>query len=205
MRFSEIEASRNGKYDVHGLVHSLAWPPARLAETPYSLQRVVLLGDKTVTVSYELGLRERGIKTDFIDSPAAIAELTYTSPMTFVYVPESALAPEAIPETTETNCKTLLDIVKAVATLSTEAKVFVLTRGALHSDPSNSTLVGLSRIIAAEQPSLWGALIDIESTSFPFQAVKYVSGADVVKVEDSVARVARLRPMPVAKQLTRKS
>jgi 6-methylsalicylic acid synthase len=204
MRFSEIEASRKGKDDVDGLVHTLAWPPARLSETPHALEHVVLLGNKSATAAYGAVLRKKGIKADCIDSPAHIGELTCTSPVTFVYVPETAATPETISETTEANCKTLLDVVKAVTEISTEAKIFVLTNGALHSDLSNSALVGLSRIIAAEQPNIWGALVDIESPNFPFQAVKYVRGADIVKVEDSVARVARLRPMPAAKQVTGK-
>jgi 6-methylsalicylic acid synthase len=205
MRFSEIEASRKGKDDVDGLVHSLAWPPARLSETPYALQHVVFVGEKSATAHYELQVQERCILTERISLPTDVERLQGAAPITFVYVPAIAKTVEAVAETAESNCKMLLDLVKAVVASSREARIFVLTHGALKSDLSNAALVGLSRIIAAEQPNVWGALIDVESSEFPSQAIKYVNGADIVKVEDTVARVARLRPLPSAKQLSGKS
>ncbi|KAF1994202.1 polyketide syntase 2 [Amniculicola lignicola CBS 123094] len=208
MRFSEIEASRKGKDDVDGLVHSLAWPPARLAETPYALGHVALLGEEISALSqYEVELKERGIPTTILESPAELATLELATPATVVYVP--ATSGTSISATAERNCETLLEIVKTVASASLDARVFAFTRGAVSgstaSSLANGPLVGLSRIIAAEQPNLWGGLIDTESSSFPFQAAKYVQGADVIKIEDSVARVARLRPMPAVKQVTGKS
>lgn len=61
---------------------------------------------------------------------------------------------------------------------------------------SQAALVGLSRIIAAERPDIWGALIDCDSPAVPYQVVKYVRNADVVKIEDSVPKVSRLRKLP---------
>ncbi|KAF2749695.1 polyketide syntase 2 [Sporormia fimetaria CBS 119925] len=202
MRFSEIEASRKGKDDVDGLVHNLAWPPATLAEEPYDLKRVVLLGERTTVSHYQRELHARGIPLDILESTTDIDSFDCAKSATFVYVPDSTQSEEGIADQADSNCATLLEIVKKVAALPIESRIFVLTRGALQNDLSNAALVGLSRIIAAEQPGIWGGLIDLESDDFPFQAIKYVEGADVVKIEDSVARVARLRPMPVSKQHT---
>ena len=52
--------------------------------------------------------------------------------------------------------------------------------------------------MASEQPDLWGALTNKNSSEFLLQAIKYFSGADIVKVEDTLARVARLRPTTIS-------
>ncbi|KAF2259426.1 polyketide syntase 2 [Lojkania enalia] len=207
MRFSEIEASRKGKDDVDGLVHSLAWPPARLAETPNALEHVVLLGNDIAALeSYELDLKKRCIATSIVGSPSEITKVASANSI-IVYIPAAAGSIAEVSDTAQYNCETLLETVKTISTSSIEARVFVLTQGALSGSSTaglaNGPLVGLSRIIAAEQPNFWGGLIDCETDEFPFQAVKYVNGADVIKVEDSVARVARLRPMPASKHITK--
>ncbi|KAF2276779.1 6-methylsalicylic acid synthase [Westerdykella ornata] len=201
MRFSEIEASRKGKDDMQGLVFDLAWPPARLCEVPYALEHIVFVGDESRIAGYQSEVNQRGIKATRITSPAEFSNIDADSPIALVYVPETVVddSPGAISETAEKNCEILLDLVKATVARQNQSRIFVLTHGALNTDIANAALVGLSRIIAAEQPSVWGSLIDVEDSHFPFQAVKYVSGADIVKVEDSVARVARLRPLPARK------
>lgn len=206
MRFSEIEAKRKSQDDVDGLVHQLAWPPARLSETPHALDNVVLLGGGSSIVDYELQLKKRQINVNVVGSSDEIANIPTCALLTVVYVPECADSRDTVAETAESTCQTLLGLVKAVITSGKAARIFVITRGAIDgvstSVLAHGPLIGLSRIIAAEQPTIWGGLIDTESPGFPFQAVRYVVGADVVKIDDSVARVARLRPMPAARQVT---
>jgi 6-methylsalicylic acid synthase len=189
MRFSEIEASRKGD-DLEGLVHQLAWPPAKLSETPAELGHLVFFGDKASIKIYQPQLKKHGVATTTVSSPQEMASVESSSSITVVYVPEVAESVAAISQTAESNCATLLEIVKVVAAFgsSKNARLFVLTQDAVDGTTEESLafgpLVGLSRIIAAEQPCIWGGLIDNDSPSFPFQAVKYVSGADVVKVEE---------------------
>jgi 6-methylsalicylic acid synthase len=49
----------------------------------------------------------------------------------------------------------------------------------------------------SEQPEVFGGLIDTEhvTAAFPLEALKYVRGVDVTRIEDGVARCARLRPL----------
>ncbi|KAF2105642.1 KR domain-containing protein [Lophiotrema nucula] len=191
MRFSEFEATRNTKDDVDSLVHSIAWPPARLSETPYTFEHVVLFDHEEAIERYGLELEGRGISTSILTSPSGLAPVQTSTSLA----------------NAEQDCEMLFDIVKAVASQGLDARIFVLTHGALSgssaSGLANGALVGLSRIIAAEQPNIWGALIDNEADAFPFQAVKYVQNADIVKVEDSVARAARLRSMPATRIVSR--
>ena len=60
-------------------------------------------------------------------------------------------------------------------------------------------LHGLARIIQSEQSEVWGGLIDVEDSAFPLQVLKYFHGADVIRVQGSVGRIAHLRLLPSEK------
>ena len=206
MRFSEIEGTSGSKDNADGLVHQLAWPPARLSETPNSLNHVVLVsGESHVLMnSYVKQLAERRIQTSCVGSAEALSSVLCEGShegTIIMYLPGEVNSIEDVPTAANHLCESLLDIVKYVAANGIELRVFAVTIGALSGSATptalaHAPLVGLGRIIAAEQPALWGALIDADSSAFPLQAVKYVSGADVIKVEDTVAKVNRLRAMP---------
>ncbi|KAH8585959.1 polyketide syntase 2 [Bisporella sp. PMI_857] len=203
MRFSEIEGSPGTKKDsTDGLVHQLAWPVARLSEAPSVLKHVVLVGseDHALMKPYLRQLSKRHVETTCISSAQSVSVESSSEGTVILYMPSTVESIDDVPEAANGFCKDLLDIVKYVATNEIKTRIFVVTDEALHGATTTSLaqapLVGLSRIIAAEQPSLWGALIDVDSETFPFHVVKNMSGADVVKVEDSIARVGRLRAMP---------
>ncbi|ERF77015.1 6-methylsalicylic acid synthase [Endocarpon pusillum Z07020] len=206
MRFSEIEGTPGAKDNADGLVHQLAWPPARLSETPSLLKHVVLVSSENNPLmrDYTTQLAQRHVKTSCIGSAEGLSSalLQGGSEGTIImYLPEQVESMDAVSAMANTYCKNLLDVVKYVAASGADLRVFAVTLGALTGSATptalaHSPLVGLGRIIAAEQPALWGALIDVDSTAFPVQAVKYISGADVIKMEDTIAKVNRLRPMP---------
>jgi 6-methylsalicylic acid synthase len=203
MRFSEIEGTPGAKKDsTDGLVHQLAWPIARLSESPSLLKHVVLVGneDHAWMKSYLRQLSKRRVETTCISSAQSLSVKSSSKGTVILYMPSMVESIDDVPETANAFCKDLLDIVKYVAANEIDARVFAVTNEALQgvtpTSLAHAPLVGLSRIIAAEQPSLWGALIDVDSETFPFHVVKNMSGVDIVKVEDSIARVGRLRAMP---------
>jgi 6-methylsalicylic acid synthase len=206
MRFSEIEGTPEAKDGADGLVHQLAWPPARLSEVPSSLSHVVFVSRESNVLmkDYAAQLAVRRVKTSCVGSAEGLSSVLAggSSEGTIVmYLPGEVESFDHISFAADGFCKDLLDIVKYVATSGGNLRVFAVTNGALTGSISSTALahaplVGLARIIAAEQPALWGALIDVDSSTFPTQAVKYVSGADVIKVEDTVAKVNRLRALP---------
>jgi 6-methylsalicylic acid synthase len=203
MRFSEIEGTPGtNKHSADGLVHQLAWPIARLSENPSILNHVVLVGDKdhTLVKSYIRQLFRRHVRTTCISSAQSLSIENDIEGTVILYVPSMVEHIEDVAEAANGFCKDLLDVVKYVATNQVNARVFVVTdealRGATSTSLAHAPLLGLSRIIAAEQPGIWGALVDVDSETFPFQVIRHMSGADVVRVENSIARVSRLRAMP---------
>lgn len=206
MRFSEIEGTPGVKDGADGLVHQLAWPPARLAENPLSLKRVVFVSNDTneLTKNYMTQLDKRHIQNSCVASADALASVLrdYDLESTIVmYLPGKVDSLDDVSDSANSFCQGLLDVVKYIAASETNVRIFAVTDGALSGSATatslaHAPLVGLGRIIAAEQPALWGGLVDVDSPAFPLQAVKYVSGADVIKVEDTVARVNRLRAIP---------
>ncbi|PVH78061.1 KR-domain-containing protein [Cadophora sp. DSE1049] len=203
MRFAEIEGTIGSSGRLDELLHSVAWIPARLAETSTPLDRVVIVGseDQNLVKKYLRQLSKRNIPANCTTVEKLQDHLTNveSNGTIVVYVPPSTDEIKNIQKTVEKSCFELLEIVKYIASKQLPIKIFTITSGALRGETtaaiSQSPLIGLSRIIASEQPDNWGALIDVDSSSFPFQAVRYISGADVIKVEDSVAKVARLRPL----------
>ena len=205
MRFSEIEGTPGAGNNVDGLVHQLAWTPARLSEEALPLTRVVFVSseDNSLLKTYAKQLTRRRIATTTVSSAQALSSVQFDakSEGTIVmYLPGEVDSLEEISAASNSYTEDLLDIVKYVATSGVKARVYAVTDGALAGVTptalAHSPLIGLGRIIAAEQPDLWGAVIDADWSDFPFQVVKYVTKADVVKVEDSIARVSRLRAMP---------
>lgn len=205
MRFSEIEGTPGATNNVDGLVHQLAWTPARLSDTARLLSRVVFVACKgsPFLKSYQQQLSRRRIKNTTVDSAKALSGAqtgSHAEGSIIMYLPGEVNTIEEVAAASNRFSKELLDIVKYVATSGDSARVYAVTddalSGATPTALSHAPLIGLGRIIASEHPDLWGAVIDADWSDFPFQVVKYVSKADVVKVEDCIARVSRLRPMP---------
>ena len=212
MRFAEIEGNPGASGSVEGLVHQLAWVPAQISETPTSLDRVVLVGykDHSLIADYQRQLNKRRISVATVlanDGPLDSALDNCLDGDIIVYIPVAAPDAESIPAAAEESCQGLLEITKYVAAKQLQAKIYVVADDAIaatkFSSLSQAPLVGLSRIIASELPQLWGALIDVDSNAFPYQAIKYIDSTDVIRLEDSVAKVSRLRPMPKAKSSSR--
>lgn len=209
MRFSEIEGTPGESSSVDTLVHQLAWKPVSLpAEPVLRLKDVVVIAaqDHPMLVTYKKQLARRRIHVTCLHSADELPAVSFSERSDnsiILYLPAEVEEEEDISSASYAVTKELLDIVKFTATNLKGIRVFTITDGALVGVTTGSLahapLVGLSRIIASEQPDSWGALIDVDSMEFPFQAIKYVSGADIIKVDDTIAKVSRLRAMPQSK------
>lgn len=203
MRFAEIEGSPGLQQGSHGLIHRIAWIPAPMLEEARPLCRVQLVGEPSTSTmkTYTMQLLHRGILFDqqavreFLDQPndGSGGEAT-----TVLYVPSAAQNLADIAEVSQTSCLQLVEIVKRIVQENLKVRLYTITKGALDAQGagglSQAPLVGLSRIIASEHPDIWGALVDCESDVIPTQALQYAAGSDVIKMEDSIPKTARLRP-----------
>ncbi|KAL8898910.1 MAG: hypothetical protein Q9207_006462 [Kuettlingeria erythrocarpa] len=208
MRFSEIEGTPGESSDVDTLVHQLTWKSVSLPAAPVlPLRHVVLIAppNHSLLPAYKKQLARKRVNLTCLQSSQDLAKTSLsegTDSTVIVYLPAEVEKEGDIPAASNGFTSELLDIVKYTATNLPGIRVFAITDGALTgatvASLAQAPLVGLSRIIASEQPDSWGALIDVDSTEFPFQAVKYVAGADVIKVEDTIAKVSRLGAMPQA-------
>jgi 6-methylsalicylic acid synthase len=209
MRFSEIEGTPGLTISTQGLVHQVAWLPARLLDDALSLKRVIIVSEAEnyrVRVYIEqLSARKIPVQVLSIDDFESFDVANEnTDGQVVIYLPRNESKVGDIITVSATASYQLLRIVQHVASKPNSIRVYVITNGAVEAKKVDSLayapLVGLSRIIASEQPRHWGALIDVESDDLPIQALKYISKADVIKVgEDGVARVPRLRALPKAK------
>lgn len=205
MRFSEIEGTPGVSGSTESLVHQIAWPPATFTEKPLRLAMVVLISSHGPTLEgHVVNLSGRVKSVMKLDNAQELSreELSVdlkSKETVIVYAPGQVESLDDVPKAAEQFISQLLDIVKFVAQSSLPAKVFVLTdrifAGEHPTALAQAPLQGLCRIIASELPDLWGAMIDTEDSSFPFQSIKYVQGQDIIRISDGIPRVARLRPL----------
>ncbi|KAL8663152.1 MAG: hypothetical protein Q9202_004084 [Teloschistes flavicans] len=202
LRFAGIEGNPNSRRSDKGLVHKLAWPPAQLSEEPLNFRQVLLLANtsSSLLTSYRDRLNTLRIPNSIVTGVDAVPDSAHDSIV--IFIPDGAQTAAEIYQVSESSCDSLLLLVRHLIEKGSHCKVFCITqsaiKGASNHSLSQAPLVGLARIIKSEEPELFGGLIDVEDEQFPKQAIKYVQGADVVRIEDGVARNARLRPFPKA-------
>ena len=205
MRFSEIEGTAGASGSTESLVHQVAWPPTAFSEIPLLISNVVLISGHSPTEKYVANLSDKFASIIKLSRAQDLSGADLSMPLKsketiIVYCPGRVESIDDIPKTSELFISELLEIVKFVAQSSLPVKVFVLTDRTFAGEDltalAQAPLHGLCRIIASELPDLWGALIDTEDYSFPFQAIRYVQGQDVIRMSDGVPRTARLRSFP---------
>ncbi|KAL8689084.1 MAG: hypothetical protein Q9218_005164 [Villophora microphyllina] len=201
LKFAGIDGNPDTRRSDKGLVHRLAWPPAQLSEEPLNIRQVVFLADEksSLLASYRDRLDKLGIPNNTV---AEFKALPDGSDSIVIFIPGGARTEAEIYQTSEDSCNRLLLLVKHLIEKASQCKVFCITqtaiRGTTCQSLSQAALVGLARIIKSEEPEVFGGLIDVEDEQFPMQAIKYVQGPDVIRIEDTVARNARLRPFAKA-------
>lgn len=205
MRFSEIEGTAGASGSTESLVHQVAWPPTTFSEEPLPISNVILISGHSPTEEYVAKLSDHFASVIKLSraqdlSGADLCMSLKSKETIIVYCPDQVESIDDILDISELSISELLNIVKFVAQSSLPTKIFVLTDRTFAGEGltalAQAPLHGLCRIIASELPDLWGALIDTEDSSFPFQAVKYVQGQDIIRMSDGVPRTARLRSFP---------
>ncbi|KAF7594848.1 hypothetical protein BBP40_008178 [Aspergillus hancockii] len=205
MRFSEIQGTPGVSGSMESLVHQVAWPPATLAEQPLPLTNIVFLADdKSQDVAEYASTLPTNLPWAQVASAQALVAQASTLPLgkgtAIIYIPGDVQSEHDINACVQMHASTLLQLVKFVVGSALPSKVFVLTRDVAKARTptalAHGALFGLSRIIASEHPDHFGGLFDTESGTLPLTFLKYVQGADVVRIDDGVARTARLRSLP---------
>ncbi|KAF3941781.1 hypothetical protein ABW19_dt0204370 [Dactylella cylindrospora] len=201
MRFSAVEGTPGSSGSVESLVHQIAWPPARLDEEPFQLRNIIFISEDTNRLErYRGELRRRGIMSTVIRKISDVQVDQLVEGSIVVLLPEWVRSEEGVFEVSSRLCLTLLDAAKYLVSSQSVSKLWCVTEGLFEAKEESvlaqGPLIGLSRIIASEHPEIWGGFVDVDDDSFPLQAVKYVKATDIISVRDSVARVARLRPIP---------
>lgn len=217
MRFSEIEGTPGVSGSVESLVHQLAWTPAPMAQKAIRWENAVLVSDDEALLGRYRGQLKSKLKiapeniSVFSSAADAVATIgSEISPNTaFIYCP--GLLPEAdlgqIPLKSESFISELLTLTKHIITTAPSTpnvKAFALTSAVSSATTPTSLahapLHGLARIIASEHPDHWGGLIDSDSDpsdpALPSLALKYIPNQDIIRMDDDLPRIARLRPLP---------
>ncbi|KAM5481210.1 6-methylsalicylic acid synthase [Microsporum canis] len=204
MRFSEIEGTPGASGSMSSLVHRVSWPPAFPAEEPISIEKVILITTSTVTGKLYAKSIPAHIQLAQLTKPGDLSTmlpcLQQNKGNVIVYVPGEVQSMQDVPTSAENFTWQLLEVIKFVVRESLPTKVFVLTTNIMQGETptalAHSTLLGLSRIIASEHPDNFGGLIDGEQQAVPLTAMKYIQGADVIRIADGILRTARLRALP---------
>lgn len=204
MRFSDVEATLDKTAGVDALVHRLAWVPPTFAESPLALDNVLFVCfDEELFRSYTDGmqssvkslLRIRSI--DELDSPK-VSEFISHSGAVIIYVPSRVPSLDEIPEQSQKFTWEATRLLQRASSRELTPKLFIITdsiyKAASPTALAQAPLYGFARIAAQEHPEIWGGLVDNEGSSFPTLAIKYVHEQDVMRMEDGLPRVARMRP-----------
>lgn len=205
LRFSDVEGATGISGSVESLVHQLAWIPPKLSEKPISLSRLVLICEDPAVLEQYAG-QIRGKFGEVIQA-ACCKDLNRPEVLlairekrsAVVYLPCKVKDLDDVPEATYRFVWEAVSMIKILVTSSAAAKFYIITdqvyKGQSPTALAHGALYGLARIAAEEHPDNWGALIDNEDDNFPTLALKYVQGDSVIRMDDGVPRVGRLRPL----------
>ncbi|KAK0609813.1 6-methylsalicylic acid synthase [Lasiodiplodia hormozganensis] len=205
MRFSDVEGASGIGGGVESLAHQIAWIPPKFAEKPLQLNSVVLVSDDSALLEqYSAQLKGQvpqvllANAAEELSQPQTL-EILKKKGSAVVYLPGKVESLEEVPDATNRFVWETVLMIKQLVNSGAAAKLFVIT-DAVHKGESNTALAhgalyGLGRIAAQEHPDVWGALIDNEAPVFPTMAIKYVRDVDIIRMEDGIPRVGRMRPL----------
>lgn len=200
LRFAGIEGDPAARDSERDLVHRIAWPPAQLTEYPLRFHSVLFISKESpLLLSYRAALSSVGIESGNVAEPDDIGRIRDDSIV--VFLPDVAKTARDVYKVSAESCERLLNTVKRLSASLPKTKLFCITQTSTKAGNfealSQAPLIGLARVIHSEETEIFGGLIDVEDATFPMQAVKYVRGVDVVRIDDGVARTSRLRPFVV--------
>ncbi|KAJ8112680.1 hypothetical protein OPT61_g5007 [Boeremia exigua] len=204
MRFSEVEAVHDTSRGVDSLVHQLAWVPPKFAETPLPMSNIIVVSENSQdTDNYvnALEIMARQVlvvpSADYL-SGSDVKSLLQAKDTIVIYLPGTVLHFNDISKKAHAfTCETAR-ILAILTDIPTTPKMFVVTdaayKGQSPTGLAQYPLYGFARVAASEYPELWGGLIDNEGPAFPLLPLRYVKEQSVVRMQDGLPRIARLRP-----------
>ncbi|KAH6622051.1 polyketide synthase [Boeremia exigua] len=203
MRFSDVEAVSDRSKSADSLVHRLAWIPPKFSETPLPLGNVVVVSKDSETADNYVNTLEIMAEqvltvssAEHLKGPAVMRILQQTGTVV-VYLPGSTVQVAEIAKEAHAFTWETASILTILADIPSTPKLFVVTEAAYKGQSPTSLahypLYGFARVAASEYPDLWGGLIDNEGPAFPLLPMRYVKHQSVVRVQDGLPRIARLR------------
>jgi amino acid adenylation domain-containing protein len=144
------------------------------------------------------------------DYARAIAEAAQGSPSEIVFLwGLDTLGEGATAEVTELSTSAAY-LVQAAAAANAKSRLWLVTRGAQAASGADLTLAcgqtalwGLGRVIALEEPEIWGGLLDLDPRELPSEQAAWIlqntacgDGEDQVAVRDGSRLAARLARVP---------
>ncbi|POS71162.1 beta-ketoacyl synthase domain-containing protein [Diaporthe helianthi] len=205
MRFSDVEGATGISGSVESLVYQLAWIPPKLSEKSISLNKIVLVCEDQAILQQYAG-QIQGKYAEIIkvasskdmNKPKVLSALS-SKESAVLYLPGKVKDLDDVAEATHRFVWEAVSVIKVLVKSSAAAKAYVVTdqvyMGQSPTALAHGALYGLARIAAEELPDNWGALIDNEGGIFPTLALKYVRGEPVIRMNDGVPRIGRLRPL----------
>lgn len=203
MRFSDVEAVNERTTGVDALVHRLAWIPPNFAEAPLTISDVVLISpDKTISSEYTRGIglvlpiTKSVTSSEGLMAPDVLSVLNGKNTLV-VYVPGGVDHENEVAQKAQSFVWETTKILRILATVPGSPKMFVITdnvqTGQSPTALAQASLHGFARIAASEYPDIWGSLIDTEGPGFPLLPIKYVRDQSIIRMQDGLPRVPRLR------------
>lgn len=207
MRFSEIEGTPGVSGSMESLVHQIAWPPVAMSEEPAPIDKIVLVSDNATLAKTYASTIPKKVERFVVSSAAKLNKdtLPLGKNTAIVYLPGDVDSMDDVPAAAEEFSWQTLELIKFVVNNGLSSKLWVVTNGTLEAEEptalAQAPLVGLSRVLSSEHSDHFGGLIDVEIPMFPLREIRYVQGADIIRVRDGVARTARFRSLPRDKLL----
>lgn len=207
LRFYDLAMICDENTDVQSLVYRLAWVPPTFSEMPLPVSTAIVISTDSQTselhASSLRGICERvlSISSYLRLRDVDVADVLRRRDAVVVYIPGSVEHMGDVGEKAHAFVSESAGILSELACVSNTPRLFIVTRDA-HSGRSPTCLAqyplhGFARVAASEYPHLWGGLIDSEEPGLPLLPMRFVRAQSVIRVQDGLPRVARLRPLYV--------
>ncbi|KAJ4335911.1 hypothetical protein N0V87_005767 [Didymella glomerata] len=204
MRFSDVEAVGDKSKGVDSLVHQLAWVPPKFSESPLTMSNVVVVAEDNQTADNYVNTLEMMAKRVIVVPSSKnlkrtdVLDILREDDAIVFYLPGSVETADDVTKKAHAFTCESASILTILAEVPSAPKLFLITDNAYKGQSptclAQYPLYGFARVAASEYPDIWGGLIDNEGPAFPLLPVRYVKEQSVVRVQDGLPRVARLRP-----------
>ena len=214
MKFSEIDGINMKSPGIESLLYRMAWVPASFSETPLPLKNAVVISAKSSTSkTYVKDLKPLTHRVTSLSSYKELKDYSVVgilaqSDAVVIYVP-GAEKKGGVARRAHAFVWEAASILSVLSKIRSNPKLFIILdsayKGQCLDRAAQYSLYGFSRVAASEYPDTWGGLIDNEGTALPLSSIRYLRMQSVVRVQDGVPQVARLRPFCANEKATTSS